>query len=241
MILDHGLRPLTISNGTNDFYPVLDSRGHVRQLELFNKMGGKYTTVSRVDIKAVVDLEALTMIELLSEGVTVTTPLGTFKPNAKGRVGLDLQTGLETGQITYEISFTAGPELAQAMAQMFSERRVGPLDRPYPRYAVDDTTKTYNKWLTPGGTGYVKGDNLSFNSEDARQGVFIVELGAEGVEFRAALTGTPSAGKIPVTYPADLQPGKKYKVEVRAEYVKEGDDKVLRVERVPFSAQAPAS
>lgn len=229
------LRALLIANGTHDYYPVLDSKGHIRPALLVREMSEDNTTLSRVDIMATMDLEGRKTIKYLAAGHIVTTPLGTFKPVAKGRVGLDLATGQESGELSLEISFTPSPELLQALTEAAFERRVnGPADRPAPRFVVDNTTKTYNEWFTVGGTGYVKGDNLRFDVDDPRQGVFLVEFETEGVEYRAELSDTPTSGWVPIIFPSGPTAGKTYALEVRALRTQTNGRTVLRSEALPY-------
>lgn len=142
-----------------------------------------------------------------------------------------LSTGYSIGGVFYADDETLTPgkhvlnvnaypgEVIVEAAKKIKLKRVD--DREYspePRKLTDVSSNTFNEALTPGNMACLKGKNLSFNTEDAEEGIFLVN--DRGIATRVEQIARNKPSEVVFLVPQRLAKGS-YALEVRNRSYKE--------------------
>jgi len=132
------------------------------------------STVGRADIVSVLEEFASTIEMLTLDGFNVNTPVANFHVTIRGIFDGPMD-GFDPSRHRVAVSVAPGNRIRHtipARAQVV-KTYAGDL-LPLPKQYHDTRSQSVNDRLTPGGTGWLQGKELSFDQADAQQGLFFV-------------------------------------------------------------------
>ncbi len=173
---------------------------------------GRGSTVARSDILSVLDDFAVTVENLLVLGMSVVTPVVSFRLSISGLFA-DGQDGYDASRHRIEVNARATRELCEHIrqrAQLIKQDAmpVMPLLASY----TDTLSGEKNVRVTPGGPARLVGRLLSYDAADPQQGIFFID--SAGVETRVETVIRHEPSEVDLLAPA-LAAGE-YRLEVRA-------------------------
>ena len=175
---------------------------------LVDSMARGRTTISKVEILAVMQLYKEELLRQLSEGRKVKTPTGTFFLSAMGSLDSPEDPYAPGGDTNHKVRLhhvaDRGFE-ADALSELRIERAERP-DLSAPR--ILDARPAGGTGPGPARTGEIvvaKGLRLRFDPKDPRQGLFFLD--ASGKEERSAYYPLVKPGTVMCSVPERLAPG----------------------------------
>ncbi len=173
---------------------------------------GRGSTVARSDILSVLDDFAATVENLLVLGMSVVTPVVSFRLSLTGTF-VDGKDGYDTSRHRIEVNARANKDLCEHIRQraQLIKQDAAPI-MPILTSYTDTLSGEKNARVTPGGPARLVGRLLSYDAADPQQGIFFV--GSAGVETRVETVIRHEPSEVDLVAPT-LAAGE-YKLEVRA-------------------------
>jgi hypothetical protein len=174
------------------------------------KMVEEGTGLTRPQAMAYFEKLTQTIVNFLQEGYSVNTPFFRVRPSISG-VFAKYNDLFDPNKHQLNFRLNAGPRLQPVLANISIEKdksRIPVLDTFF-----DGMSRQTNTVITPGGNAEIKGECLSFNPEDLKQGVFFIPVNSPEVEIRALAFLKVNFREISFMIP-NLEPGA-YRVNVK--------------------------
>lgn len=182
---------------------------------LVDELAKQGTTLTKTDIKAVLELLSDAIERNLEKGNTINLPFANFIPIIKGI--FDSSTDqYDEKRHRVSVSVSLGNRLRK-----FSNLKIRPkkIRLPKPSPVIDNfqdlDSESLDSIMTPGGMGKLLGFHLVFDQQDTDQGVFI--LTQRKKRIRIPQYALIKSKMIIFMVPKDLEKGT-YSIEVKAKF-----------------------
>ena len=200
----------TLEADPNPYRAMVEHTGKATHEDVVRRVLESNTTVSESALQAVLTAYIKAVINLLLQGYSVSTPIGTIRLSIKG--GFNSKTDTFDGnRHTLEINIYPNPALREAVQSGAEMQKV---ESHTPEPSLDEFTNVntadVDSIITPGGMGQVRGRRLKFDPADPNQGIFFIN----GTETRVTVVGKNTATELMFLIP-NLEPGQ-YALEVRS-------------------------
>ena len=213
-MLKYALRENLLTPAPDDFMAqVQDVRSYTLD-EIIDAMMQKGSTLTRADVKAVLQIYGEVCAAVIADGCALNTPLMNTALSISG-VFNGANDSFDKKRHTVNLNITAGTLLRDAVTKVKCEKTEGVSTDPYITEVTDIVTGTANTTLTKGGVVQLVGARLKFDAKDAAQGIFFVPETGEAV--RAAVIAENKPARLMAIIPADLAAGTYY-IEVRSKH-----------------------
>ena len=210
-MLKYSLRENLLTAAPDDYMAqVTDVRSYTLD-EIIDAMMEKGSTLTKADVKAVLQIYGEVVSTIIKDGSSVNTPLMNTSLSISG-VFNGANDSFDKKRHTVNLNITAGTALKAALGKIKCEKTEGASTDPYITEVTDIVTGTANTTLTKGGVVQLVGARLKFDAKDAAQGIFFVPETGEAV--RAAVIAENKPARLMAIIPADLAAGTYY-IEVR--------------------------
>ena len=179
--------------------------------ELVRLIEERGSTLTRTDIKAVLELLARVIAGQMRMGNKVVTPFGVFALKIKG--GLDGPDDVyRSGRNSIEGKVALGAELKKELQKPVTFEKIdNPKVLPEPQRFTDAKSGLDNRVISSGMPARIKGKRLKFDIADEKQGVFFVS-GEQAIRAEVYL----EAGDRRLVFNTPLlEKGKSYELQVR--------------------------
>jgi hypothetical protein len=169
------------------------------------------TTLDRVEIEGVVKLFFRSIVDRVSNGHIVNTPVAIIRPGLSGTfksAGASFDSSIHNKKA----SLSAGKMLKEAMLNATVQKSLSSVPKPVLTEFADKSSGTTNDILTPGSIGIITGAELKFDPTNASEGIFFID--SAKAETKVDLVAERTEGKLTFLIPATLVKGE-YKLVVR--------------------------
>ncbi len=196
----------------DDYRAIVQSSGTATQADLIDHIIQQGSTVTRADIKSVVEGITTAIIYMVLDGKNVNTPLANFGASIKGTFdGKD--DAFDDSRHQLRATVSAGKRYRKEVTDRGKTNKAEARVRtPNPEVYNDFNSGERNSVLTSGGMGQLTGHRLKFDPADDKQGIFFIA--ESGSAAKVEIVGRNKPGDLMFTVPT-LTPGD-YRVEVRA-------------------------
>lgn len=182
---------------------------------LLDELADRGTTLTKTDIKAVLELLSESIERNLSRGNTINLPFANFIPVIKGTFN-DPNDQFRDSRHKISFSVSLGNRLRKLPKRGLRVKKIRPLTpRPVIEECVDLTTNTVDTRITPGGLAKLSGFSLKLDNNDEKQGIFLRIKGKK--KIRITQYGQIRARDILFLIPEGLKKGN-YSLEVYARF-----------------------
>ena len=196
----------------DDYRAIVQSSGTATQADLIDHIIQQGSTVTRADIKSVVEGITTAIIYMVLDGKNVNTPLANFGAGIKG-VFDGKDDSFDSARHQLRATASAGKRYRKEITDRGKTNKVEARVRtPNPEVYNDFNSGERNSVLTTGGMGQLTGHRLKFDPADTKQGVFFIA--EDNSATRVEIVGRNKPGDLMFMIPT-LAPGD-YRVEVRA-------------------------
>ena len=210
-MLKYALRENLLTAAPDDFMAqVQDVRSYTLD-EIIDLMMEKGSTLTKADVKAVLQIYGEVVSTIIKDGSSVNTPLMNTSLSISG-VFNGANDSFDKKRHTVNLNITAGTALKAALGKIKCEKTGTTSTDPYISEVKDIVSGAVNAELTKGGVVQVTGSRLKFDAKDAAQGIFFVP--ETGAPVRAAVIAENKPARLMAIIPADLAAGTYY-IEVR--------------------------
>ena len=213
-MLKYALRENLLTAAPDDFMAqVQDVRSYTLD-EIIDLMMEKGSTLTKADVKAVLQIYGEVVSTIIKDGSAVNTPLMNTSLSISG-VFNGANDAFDKKRHTVNLNITAGTALKAALGKIKCEKTGTTSTDPYISEVKDIVSGAVNAELTKGGVVQVTGSRLKFDAKDTAQGIFFVP--ETGAPVRAAVIAENKPARLMAIIPADLAAGTYY-IEVRTKY-----------------------
>lgn len=143
--------------------------------ELILKRG---TTLSKADILAVLEVYHEVAIDTLADGCSINTPLFHASPSISG-VFNGAGDSFDSNRHSIHINMNAGTDLRDAIRKIRVEKVQTAEAIPHLVEIKDTVSNTVNENLTSGGVIEITGSMLKVNTQNEKNGIFIINVDTE--------------------------------------------------------------
>ena len=186
--------------------------------DIVNRMLMQGSTITRADVKAVLELYFATIEDCVLDGHSVNLPMCNYSAKIKGEFD-SIGEGFNHIKHTVVANTSPGTRFKKIIkSRAHIQKKYSLLPTPLPLDLTDFASKTKNQILTPGNLGHLVGSKLKIDETDPLQGVFLIA--ENNSEIRANTYAVNTAGKLTFLIP-QLTPGE-YRLEVRKRFRKSG-------------------
>ena len=221
MTIPYNLHKNHLPNGA-DFYRARVRYNRVVDLDgLIETMDYRGSTLTRADMLAVLEVFHQTLLYLLLEGNKVKTPFGIYGLMVKGNFEHTLDK-FDARRHRLEITAKPGDRLQQEFVrQARAKKKQAIPPRPIPECYRNLAEPEAADILRPGRMAQVTGHRLKFDSDDPKQGIFLIpakkgdHLASTGQALRLNDVARNTGRELIFLVPSDLPVGL-YHLEVRA-------------------------
>ena len=182
--------------------------------EIIDLMMQKGSTLTRADVKAVLQIYGEVCAAVIADGCALNTPLMNTALSISG-VFNGANDAFDKKRHAVNLNITAGTLLRGVLPKVKCEKTGTASTDPYITEVADIVTGTVNTVLTKGGVVQITGSRLKFKADDAAQGIFFVP--ETGTPVRAAVIAENKPARLMAIIPADLEAGTYY-IEVRSKH-----------------------
>ena len=213
-MLKYALRENLLTAAPDDFMAqVQDVRSYTLD-EIIDLMMEKGSTLTKADVKAVLQIYGEVVSTIIKDGSSVNTPLMNTSLSISG-VFNGANDVFDKKRHTVNLNISAGTALKAALGKIKCEKTGTTSTDPYISEVKDIVSGAVNAELTKGGVVQVTGSRLKFDAKDAAQGIFFVP--ETGAPVRAAVIAENKPARLMAIIPADLAAGTYY-IEVRSKH-----------------------
>lgn len=227
-MLKYALRENLLTAAPDDFMAqVTDVRSYTLD-EIIDLMMQKGSTLTKADVKAVLQIFGEVCASLIADGSALNTPLMNTSMSVAG-VFNGANDVFDKKRHTVNLNLSAGMLLRKAAERVRCEKTGTVSTDPYIGEVKDIVTGTANDVLTAGGVVQLTGSRLKFKADDTAQGIFFVPETGEAVRCSVIAENKPA--RLMAIIPQDLAAGTYY-AEVRTKIAEGGKAiKVLKTGR----------
>ncbi len=210
-MITHALLENHLTSDPDDYRAIVQSSGSATQADLIDHIIQQGSTVTRTDIKSVVEGITAAIIYMVLDGKNVNTPLANFGAGIKG-VFDGKDDSFDSNRHQLRATVSAGKRYRKEIPNRGKTNKGEARVRlPNPEVYNDLNTGERDSVLTSGGMGQLTGHRLKFDPADDNQGIFFVA--EDNSATRVTITGRNKPADLLFTVPV-LPPGD-YRVEVR--------------------------
>lgn len=214
MTVKYYLQPNHITPDPNDQTARVATNSVLGIDDLVKRIVKRGTTLTETDIRAVLRLSFEEAADCVAEGNAINLPLMNIRPSIQG-VFTDVNDSFDASRHTLRASVSAGILLSEKMKTATVEKVSNSIVSPDIVDFTDVKTSTHTK-ASKGGIGIITGSELKFNTANATEGIFFVNI-ATNAETKVTDVAQRTEGKLMFLIPATLVAGTYY-VEVRKAY-----------------------
>ena len=210
-MLKYALRENLLTAAPDDFMAqVQDVRSYTLD-EIIDAMMQKGSTLTKADVKAVLQIYGEVVSTIIKDGSSVNTPLMNTAMSISG-VFNGANDAFDKKRHTVNLNITAGTALKAALGKIKCEKTGTTSTDPYISEVKDIVSGAVNAELTKGGVVQITGSRLKFDAKDTAQGIFFIP--ETGAPVRATVIAENKPARLMAIIPADLEAGTYY-IEVR--------------------------
>lgn len=213
-MLQYGLLENLLTPAPDDCTGVPQNVRSYTMDEILDMMMERGTTITRTDVKAVIQLYKEVIVSLVADGAAVNTELMNVSPSISG-VFNNADDMFDASRHRVNVNLSPGKALLEARARIAVQKVQMVGSAPYLSGVYDAVTGEANSTLVAGNVLRISGARLRFLADVETNGVFLVT--PEGVAKRCPTVIENKPGRLMVLVPADTTPGDYY-VEVRTTY-----------------------
>lgn len=213
-MLQYGLIENVLTPAPDDCSAVPQNVRSYTMDEILDMMMERGTTITRTDVKAVLQLYKEVVASLVADGSAVNTELMNISPSISG-VFNNAADMFDASRHRVNVNLTPGKALTEARGRIAVQKIQMVGTAPYITEVSDAVTGETNSTLVAGNVLRITGARLRFLPDAETNGVFLVT--SEGVAKRCPTVIENKPGRLMVLVPADTAPGDYY-VEVRTTY-----------------------
>ena len=190
-MLHYSLIEYPLTNSADDFKAqVMPSRSY--DIEgLITRMLKKGTSATRTDILSVINLYEETIVDIISEGETVNTPLFNTSFSISGLFKGPVDT-FDGNRHKINVKVLKGTLLRKAEANVRPEKTQTVTPHPQVLEVKDIVSGKVNEILTPGGVVEVRGNNIRIAGENTGCGLWFVSASGDAVKAQVLAQNKPS-------------------------------------------------
>lgn len=200
---------LTASSGS--YYPRIVGGQTYGPEEIISKMISRGSTVTKAEAFGVMEEYALAIVDILSNGGNISTPLFSIRPTASGKFSDPLESWDSTKH-SLRFKLKPGVRIMDVLSQVQMKRQKANLPKPELIELLDATTGQQSLNIVPSKVNILRGSGLNVDMVDQEQGVFLTPTGGDPV--RVEDFGRVKPSEILFTVPGSLDSGE-YSLEVR--------------------------
>ena len=204
-----------LQGGSNNYFARVEANGTIGPEEIIARCIFRGTTLTETDLRAAATLFMEECGRAVGEGFNVNTPLINLRPSITGTFS-SMSDSFDSSRQLLRASVSMGLDLAKVMRQAKPEKSFTPKAAPFLLEFEDANSGTVNSKITPGGVAIITGQELKFDPDKAKEGIFFIAL-AGGAETKTTVIANRTDTKLFFHIPATLAPGN-YRVEVRRTY-----------------------
>lgn len=213
MSLHFYLIPNHIQPNSDNYMAVSTNSECYTLEEVFDRMTRRGSTVTKAEALAAFEEITESIIEIIEEGDSITTPLVNISSSVNG-VFENEDDPFDPNQHRISINIAAGKRISE-MASVIHPEKVTPRQRmPELSHYIDVNSDSRNEVITPSGAGRITGSLLKFDEDDASQGIFFVNAN-DGIETKIASSIIKNKPSELIFVNPDLPSGT-YRLEVRS-------------------------
>ncbi|MFA8451372.1 MAG: DNA-binding domain-containing protein [Bacteroidales bacterium] len=173
MSLDYALYPNPITENPNDCKAVIKNKKVLHIDDIIEKMKDKGLSLDDSNIECVVKHYTETIIDTLSEGYTVSTPVMRISPTIRG-IFLDKDDAFNPERHKIDFEITIGKALHFDTSEINVNKVKAERKAPVIMKVSDYFSETINTKISPNGTMEISGLDLKINTEEKDEGLFFV-------------------------------------------------------------------
>ncbi|HRV92722.1 MAG TPA: DNA-binding domain-containing protein [Anaerolineae bacterium] len=222
--LKYKTHPNDFKNGANQYRANMMADETIDLDQLFEMMRANNPALTTAEMHIFFANFKQTVLRALLDGKRINTDLMSFKLSLRGNFdGPDDYYDSKRHELVILIRPDSDfQDLLRLQATLEKQRTS--LRQPEITGYTNMRKGASNDLLSPSHTARLEGNNLAFDEDDPRQGVFLLpangNINVTGVEVRAEEISLVTPTKIIFRVPDDLLPGP-YRIEVRAVFGKE--------------------
>jgi len=154
---------------------VVSSTENKNLNDVISKMIAEGTGLTRPQAMAYFEKLTQIIVEFISDGHTVKTPLMRIRPTISGTF-IDTDDYFDPSRHQVNIRTTSGTRLRELAPKIKHEKVLIPKDMPIANSLTDGVSGEKNVIATSGGIGLLRGRNISFDASDVQQGIFFIPV-----------------------------------------------------------------
>jgi hypothetical protein len=229
MAINYALSPNHLTLDPNDQKARVEPIQVYSLDDLIGSLKKRGTTLTEVDLRAVLNLFFDEVTDLVANGNSVNMPLVNIRPSISG-IFKDVNDVFDAKRHSIGASVSAGVLLKDKLSKASVTKLAGSsIASPDIVSFTDSTTHTSNL-ATKGSLGEITGSDLKYNAENALEGIFFINKTTKA-ETKVKDLATLSANKLVFIIPASLATGDYY-LQVRKAYTK---DNTIRFDQLESS------
>ncbi len=234
MTIHYSLAKNTLVAGANDFIARVQPTDSVGLEDLIDFIDERGSTVTRTDIRAVLEDAIEASCQMLELGLRVNFGgLCSLFTAIKGRFE-DADSTFDPEVQQLEVKATAGTRIKnrlrrKAVLEKEIRQPIMPLITKY----KDAKSGQMNSTISPGSVGGISGKKLKFHTDRDDEGLYFEPIGPGGhgpPEIKASVFIRNSPSRLIFQIPENLQAETEYTITVRTRYTPNGS---LRVGKLP--------
>lgn len=214
-MLQYGLTENTLTPTPDDYSAVTQNVRSYTDEEIVEQMMQRGTTITRTDVKAVLQLYKEVIADLVADGAAVNTEIMNISPSISG-VFTSATGSFDASRHKVNVNLSPGTALRKARERIVTQKVMMQGTVPRISEVLDVVSGALNSTLTPSGVLRLSGTHLKFIAGTETNGVFLIEA-EKGTEVPCKTVVTDKPSEVTVQLPASLAAGT-YFVEIRTTY-----------------------
>lgn len=213
MSLNYYLIPNTITDSEDDYRAVCKRPNNYTLDDVYKVMTGRGSTITKAEALAAFEEITQGIIDLVSTGNSVSTPLVNISCSIAGVFNGD-DDSFDPERHTIRIGVNPGLRLKKVSEEVPVEKVQSELRKPVPKHFFDMTTDTKDTSAKQLGTARITGFLLSYDEEDEDQGIWFIKTDGQADVKVGGKLARNKPGELIFNVP-ETDPGE-YTVEVRS-------------------------
>ena len=215
-MLQYGLLENLLTPAPDDCMAVTQNVRSYTDDEILEQMIQRGTTITRTDVKAVLQLYREVVASIVADGSGLNTDLINAAPGISG-VFTSAADSFDAARHRINVNVTPGRALRAAAARITVQKVQMSATGPYITEVKDAVVGSVNSTVAAGNVLQLTGARLKFLAGSDTNGVYLVPASGEGAEVRCTTVIENKPARLMVIVPADA-PAADYFVEVRTTY-----------------------
>lgn len=196
------------------FLPVMVRNGNLRLDDLYNEVANR-TTLTRPDVKGVMESMLEVVMKFLAKGLSVTTDIGVLSPSVSGSFE-SRQDRFNPAKHSVRIRFRVNPAIVNYILDNASIQVVNAPQTAPKLFGFLDAENESETQTSAGSLVRIEGSELNFDRSDADQGIFLI-ADSDSLETKIGVIGEQNSTRIVLQIPATIAAGQ-YFLVVRKRY-----------------------